>query len=88
MNVNRNHSFSTLSEEKLLSTIRRDIVHFTKTLEWVAFLTVISSVRMSMPSQRFILVRELLSTLTRRMPNITIAYCSILNLGEGADQIV
>lgn len=88
MNVYRNHSFSTLSEEKLLSTIRRDRVHFSKTLEWVAFLTVISSVRMSMPSQRFILVRELLSTLIRRMPNITIAYGSILNLGEGADQIV
>lgn len=88
MNVYRNRSFSTLSEEKLLSTITRDIVHFTKTLEWVAFLTVISSVRMSMSPQRFLLAGELLSTLIRRMPNITIAYCSILNLGEGADHIV
>ena len=58
LNVYKNHSFSTLSEEKLLSTLNRDIFHFTKTLEWVAFLIVISSVRMSMSPQRFLLARR------------------------------
>lgn len=81
-------SFSILGEEQLLSTLNGDTVHFTKTLEWVAFLTVISSVRMSMSSQRFLLAGELLSTLIKTMPNITIAYFSTLNLEEGADQIV